>query len=114
MAERYLFRFGYSWPAAIEHVERHPDDDLDEDSAMVFVVALSVEDAIELGSAFAEELVRKLFGPDAYSWRQLAFAHWIESDPEIIRQAEADTPVVCSPESLVAVAESMSRRWRAT
>jgi hypothetical protein len=112
LGERYLFCFGYSWPDAIERSARHADADLDEESAMVFVDARTEAEALEIGAAFAEEFVRRLFGPTAYSWRQLAFAHWVESDPSIIRRAEDCTPVIGAAESIAAVAERMANSCR--
>ena len=66
---------------------------------MVFIRAPSETDALRMGSVLADAFVQRLFGPSAYSWQRLNFAHWIESDPGLVEQALSDN---------IAILESLS------
>ena len=57
---------------------------------MVFIRAPSEAEALRMGSALADAFIQRLFGPSAYSWQRLNFAHWIDSDPGLVQQALSD------------------------
>lgn len=108
MTRLHLFRFGYSRPEDLRRVERHPHEDLAESSEMVFIRASSESDALQMGSALADAFVQRLFGPSAYSWQRLNFAHWIESDPGLVEQALSDnTAILESLSDVSRVAQAM-------
>ena len=97
MPRLHLFRFGYSRPEDLRRVERHPHEDLAE-SWSSRSRSLGVR-CLADGLRFADAFVQRLFGPSAYSWQRLNFAHWIESDPGLVEQALSDN---------IAILESLS------
>jgi hypothetical protein len=110
-SDQYLFRFGYSSPAAIRRSERYPDEDLEESTQMVFIRASSESDALRLGARLAEDFIHLLYGPDSYSWQALNFAHWIETEPSVLEYARHEgIPVLESSTDSYALAERLVAR----
>lgn len=91
----HLFRFGYTWPKALEVVDANPNADLGEASSCVFVTGMTESLAIHLGEMIAEAYVQARYGQDAYSWQALGFASWLETDVEIISWASDHGVPVC-------------------
>lgn len=93
----YLFRFGYTWPDELDWNSSHPDADLGEASAMLFVCAGSEQEALMRGRQVADAFVLKLYGGRAYPWTDMGFAAWVEDDASIINDArDAKVPVLGS------------------
>ncbi|MGK6318013.1 hypothetical protein [Sphingomonas sp. DT-204] len=89
-----LFCFGYETPTQFENNARQGWSD--EDSAAVWIKAASDEAVLTWGRSVAESFVSFLFeraDKDAYSWVDGNFAHWIETDPNILAHA-SELPVV--------------------
>ena len=109
-SDLYLFRFGYSTPAAIRRAEQYPHEDLDESSEMLFIRAGSDTEVPAIGAAVAEEFGRRLFG-STYSWRALNFAHWIETDHSVVEYALSHGAMVLeSPSEIATLVEELVRR----
>ena len=110
-AEHYLFWFGYTWPEELAFAEAHPDSDLGEASAALFIRAFSSVEAEALGQEVAEAFLRALYGKQAYSWRELRFAYWLKDKPVDIEWAIAnDVPIMTSADQVETVAAEMARR----
>lgn len=106
--QRYLFRFGYETPAQKISNARGGWDD--QDSSWVFVESTSKREAAELGRAFADLYVLRLYknenplianDGDAYVWSEAEYAEWIEEDRDEISSAEGYAPVITGPQELV-------------
>jgi hypothetical protein len=77
---KYLYFFGYETPQQFTANREHGWDD--EDSHAVFVIASSESEALRWGREISETFVAKLFRDGAVSWKQLNYAHGIETNPE--------------------------------
>ncbi len=82
---KYLYIFGYETPLQKRDNALHGWDD--EDSAAVFIVASSKQQALEWGHTIAKRFVGALFDrgfltdPDQdTNWDENAFATWIDND----------------------------------
>jgi len=107
----YLFRFGYTWPSELLRIGNRLDLDLLEDSEMIFIGADSNREVIELGGEFAECFIRRLYGVEAYSWKEVGFASWIESDEEIMRYAKNNSvPKITSKADIESMADVLANR----
>jgi hypothetical protein len=82
--ERYLFRFGYCTPPQWTANEANDWDD--ESSGAFLVAAKDKEEALAWGQEVAERYVRLQFESAGWvappSWKEAAFANWIEQSPE--------------------------------
>lgn len=107
----YLFRFGYTWPSELLRVGNRLDLDLLEDSEMIFIGAPTNREALELGGEFAECFIRRLYGVEAYSWKEVGFAAWIESDEESLRYARDNSvPKITSNADIESMADVLANR----
>ena len=77
---KYLFVFGFETPQQRANNAKHGWDD--EDSASVFILAESKEQALQWGREVAEGFVASLHKDERVSWKQENFAAWIEEDFE--------------------------------
>jgi hypothetical protein len=80
---KYLFRFGFCTPAQLKANEEHGWDD--ESSEAFFVEASTEESAESWGMVVAETFCQRLFKRSDWlgeipSWKESAFAYWIETD----------------------------------
>lgn len=82
--QKYLFRFGYNFPAQYLANMKHGWDD--EDSKAVFILAGSENEALNWGREVAEAFVARLYAQEPetepMSWKEGEYAHWIENDPQ--------------------------------
>jgi len=109
--DHYLFRFGYTWPSELLRIGNCLDRDLLEDSEMIFIGAHSNSEALEMGGEFAECFIRRLYGVEAYSWREIGFASWIELDEEILLYArENSVPKITSNADIEPMADVLANR----
>jgi len=98
MSKTRLFCFGYETPTQFVNNANNGWDD--ENSAAIWIKAASDEAVIEWGRFVAEGFVSHLFegnDGDGYSWASANFAHWIETDPNILAHA-SEIPIVTAGE----------------
>jgi len=111
--DHYLFRFGYTWPSELLRIGNRLDLDLLEDSEMIFIGARSNREALEMGGEFAECFIRRLYGVEAYSWKELGFASWIDSDEETLRYARDNSvPTISSNADIESMADVLANHHR--
>ena len=90
-----------------------PGADLGEISEVVFIRTTSISEAVAWGEAIAEVFVQMRFGQEAYSWRSLEFASWLEENPALIAWAhENEAPILESSREIDTVARQMAHRKR--
>jgi len=80
----FLFIFGYESP--VERLSNRGHGTDFESSNAVWVAATSKQEALEIGTRYAEKWVADLFVAEGITdyegWLQSGFAHWIEDEPE--------------------------------
>lgn len=77
-ANRYLYIFGYETPRQRENNAAHGWDD--EDSASVFILARTEQEALEWGHAISKIFVSALFDGRNTAWDESRFAAWVDHD----------------------------------
>ena len=74
--KRFLYIFGFQTPRQ----RNGPSARDDENSEMIWISAESDRAALEWGREISERFVNLLFDNPSVSWKDDAFAHWIEED----------------------------------
>lgn len=77
-ARRYLYIFGYETPMQRENNAAHGWDD--EDSAAIFIVAETEQQALEWGHAISKKFVDDLSSGQSAIWDENRFAAWVDHD----------------------------------
>ena len=75
---KYLYIFGYETPTQRENNVTYEWDD--EDSAALFIMAETAQQALEWGRAVSKRYVGVLFNGRAESWDENRFAAWVDHD----------------------------------
>jgi len=78
--KKYLYFFGYETPQQFAANRENGWDD--EESHAVFVIASSESEALRWGREISEAFVAELFQDTVVSWKQMNYAHGIETNPE--------------------------------